>query len=71
MRKNNTTTIVDQLKNAVQTSGITSYALAKQAGIGRAALGRFIHGERGLTLDSAAALCHVLGLELSPTKKGR
>ena len=71
MSKSKPTSIAEQLRQAVQDSGQTPYALAKLAGIDRSALLRFLHDERGLTLDSAAALCDVLGLELRPVKKGK
>lgn len=69
MSKSKPANIVEQLRQAVQASGQTPYALAKLAGIDRAALGRFVHRERGLTLDSAASLCTVLGLELRRVRK--
>jgi plasmid maintenance system antidote protein VapI len=62
-------TVADQLRRAILDYGETPYALAKRAGVSRAALGRFIHGQRGLNLDSTAALCLVLGLELKPIKE--
>lgn len=60
-------TIVDQLRQAIRESGMTSYALGKAAGIGQPIIDRFIGKERMPRLDTAAKLAAVLGLEL--TKK--
>lgn len=59
------TTIVDQLRAAVESSGLSDYELARRAGRNRSVINRFMTGQRGLTLDTACALCEVLGLRLA------
>ena len=59
--KNN---ISDQLRNAIIASGQTLYALAAAAGVSAAQVGRFVSGQRGLTLESAGKLAGVLCLTL-------
>lgn len=61
---------VEQLREAVRQSGQSLYAVAKGSGVDYAVLSRFMHGERGLNLDTAARLMEHLGLELRPVKKG-
>ena len=56
--------IGDQLRNAITGSGQTLYTLANAAGISAAQVGRFVSGQRGLTLESARKLASVLGLTL-------
>ena len=63
--------INDTLKQAVIESGISHYQLAKETGIDRRAIGRFIHGGRGsnIGINSAAILAEYFGLELRPKAK--
>ncbi len=61
-------TIVKQLKDAIAKSGQSRYALSCASGVEQSALSRFMSGERGLSLESAARLADVLGLELRPKK---
>ena len=67
--------LAEQLRAAVRAAGLTTYALARDAGIDRAVAVRFMNGERGLNLDSASKVCRLLGLQLRPvrrrSKKGR
>jgi plasmid maintenance system antidote protein VapI len=48
-------TLVENLKAAIAESGVT----------------RFVHGKRGLSLESASKLADVLNLELRPRRKVR
>lgn len=59
----------ETLRRAAKDSEQTAYALAKGSGIDRAAVVRFLNGERGLNLDSAGLLAEYLGLELRPVRK--
>jgi len=49
---------------AIKKTGKTHYALGQMAGVSPAGIDRFISGERGISLATAAKLCAVLGLEL-------
>lgn len=68
--KKNQKNAVEQLRSAVECCGQTLYAVAKGSGVSYAVLTRFLHGERGMNLDTAARLMDYLGLELRPVKKG-
>lgn len=59
-------TIVYTLKEAIRDSGRTHYNIGKAAGIGPEILDRFVYGERGIHLQTAAKICEALGLELKP-----
>jgi hypothetical protein len=58
--------IVRALRKAIKQDLRTINALAVEAGIPVPVLWRFVQRERGMTLDSAAALAEALGLELQP-----
>lgn len=65
----------DQLRRAIEDSGLTRYRIAQDANINESALCKFFHGERGLSLDAVDKLVEVLGLKLvaddKPTAKKR
>ncbi len=66
------TDIIEQLKAAINGSGKSRYALSCASGVPQSALSRFMSGERGLSLESAAKLADALGLELRPKRsRGR
>jgi transcriptional regulator with XRE-family HTH domain len=60
--------IVEQLKQAIKRSGETQYAIAQATGISQSVLNRFINGERGISLETAAKLCQYLDLDLAPRR---
>jgi len=60
--------IVEQLQQAIKRSGETQYAIAQATGISQSVLNRFINGERGISLDTAAKLCQYLDLDLAPRR---
>lgn len=57
-------TLADTIRAAVRESGLSTYAVAKGAGVSQPVLHRFMSGERGLNLDTADRLCRFLGLRL-------
>jgi plasmid maintenance system antidote protein VapI len=61
-------TLAEDLKAAIAASGMNDNQLAKAAGISPIAIGRFVRGERGLTLESAGKIAAVLGLRLTKSE---
>jgi plasmid maintenance system antidote protein VapI len=57
--------IVDQLRKAMRDSGETEYGIAKAAGVPQSVVNRFVRGERGISLETAARLCACLELQLT------
>lgn len=57
--------LVDQLRRAMRDSGETAYAIAKGSGVSQSVVNRFVSGERGISLETAAKLCEYLKLELA------
>lgn len=54
--------IAEQLRTAVVEAG--TYHTAKDSGVAYAVLLRFVNGERGINLATAAKVAETLGLEL-------
>ena len=48
MAKRRTNKLSDQLRQAIDDSGLTLYRLAKLAAMNESALGKFYHGKRGV-----------------------
>ena len=61
--------IQEQLREAIRKSELTCYRISQLAGVTESQLSYFINHQRSLTLDSAAKIADVLGLELKPTRK--
>ena len=68
--KRRVTDIEDALRRAVRQDERSRYELARLSGVSQAQLSLFVNRKRTLTLNTAAKLAKVLGLELRPTKKG-
>jgi hypothetical protein len=56
--------ISDQLRRVILDCGQTRYAICKATGIGQDVLSRFIHGERGLSMEVLDTVGQYLGLRI-------
>lgn len=74
MAKRRTNLLTDQLRQAIDDSGITRYRIAKETGISESALAQFYNGHRGLSMEALNALGEYLQLKITlgrkPGKKG-
>ena len=61
----------DQLRQAIEDSGLSSSEIARQAEISHAQVLRFLSGERDLRLETAGLICQALGLALAEASRGR
>ncbi len=60
----------DQLRDAVNDSGMSRYAICKAIGMNQGAMSRFMSGRSGLSLETIDKLAELLGLEIaSPNAK--
>jgi len=59
----------DQLRRAVEDSGLTLYRIAKGSGIAYQVLHRFARGERDLTLETASKLADYFGMRLTRPRR--
>lgn len=60
-----------QLQAAIAASGQSLYAVAQGSGVSAPSLQRFVLGERGITLETAAKVAAYLGLVLMPDLKAK
>ena len=63
--------ITDQLRQAMDESGRSRYALAKETGIDGSTLHRFYYEEGSLSAGGIDKLAEALGLELKPKRPAR
>ena len=61
--------ILDDIREAIETSGESRYAIAKATGLSQTTLSRFVNGERGLSVDALETLADHLGLEVVLKKR--
>ena len=54
----------DQVRNAIDNSGLTRYRIAKETQIDESALAKFYNGHQGLSLKALDRLGEYLGLEI-------
>ncbi len=64
-------TFADLIRATTEARSLTAYALARDSGVNSAVVGRFLKGQRDVTLATAERLCRALGLELRPTRRRR
>lgn len=60
--------IIDELRRAIRDSGESEYAIGRATGVSQSILSRFVNGERGISLETAAKLASYLELELRPRR---
>lgn len=67
--------LTDQLRQAIDDSGLTRYRIAKETGISESALAQFYNGHRGLSMEALNALGEFLQLTIQlgrkPETKGK
>ncbi len=69
MAKKRTELLTDQLRQAIDDSGLTRYRIAKETGISESALAQFYNGHRGLSIEALNALGEYLQLKITLGRK--
>ena len=64
MAMKRTKKLTDQIRQAIDDSGLTRYRIAQDTGLDESTLAKFYHGTRGLSLDNLDRLCQFLGLKV-------
>jgi DNA-binding phage protein len=64
-RKKEAPGLIEQLKQAIRTSGKTVYRISKDSGVGSDQLSRFLSGKRTLELPAVERICRALNLQLT------
>jgi len=70
-RKSKKTAVSEQLRQAIEDCGQSRYAICKSLGLDQGQLSKFMHGQRGLSLETVDRLCAHLGLELRQQSRKR
>ena len=64
----------DQIRRAVDDSGLSRYRISKELGVAESTMSRFMSGKGGLSMEHLDALAELLGLRIAHnrrrTKKG-
>lgn len=63
--------LLDEIRRAIEASGLTRYQIAKETGIAQSQLSRLVNGERGLSVEAIEQLAHYLDLEIVIRHKRR
>lgn len=58
----------DQIRRAVDASGMSRYRICKELGIAESTLSRFMAGKGGLSMENLDALADLLGLDITTGK---
>jgi DNA transposition AAA+ family ATPase len=61
--------LTDQLREAIDHSGMSRYAIAKAIGLDQATISRFMAGKGGLGLETVDKLAAMLHLRLETGRK--
>ncbi len=64
MAKKRSNLMSDQLRQAIDDSGLTRYRIAQESGISETALSLFYNGQRGLSMKALNALGECLKLTI-------
>jgi len=62
-------TVSDQLKAAIDASGLSRYAICKAIGMDQSVMSRFMAGTGGLSTEMTDKLCEFLGQHLVTAKQ--
>ena len=71
MGKRRSKKLSDAVRKAIDDSGESRYAIAKETGINESALAKFYNGHRGITMETLDRLGEYLGLRIVMDRKPR
>jgi DNA transposition AAA+ family ATPase len=63
-KKKQRLSLSDELRQAIERSGVSRYSIWQQTGIDQGSLSKFMDGERGLGIESIDKLADLLGLHI-------
>ncbi len=61
----------DQIRAAVDASGLSRYAICKAIGLPESSMSRFMSGKSGLSLDALDRLAALIGLSVKLVTRGK
>lgn len=71
MAKRSPKLLSDQVRQAIDDSGLSRYAIAQETGIDESALSKFYNRKRGFNTDTLDALGEFLGLRIVVDRKAK
>jgi transcriptional regulator with XRE-family HTH domain len=60
----------DQIRQAVDASGLSRYRISKELGVAESTMSRFMSGQGGLSMEYLDALADLLNLDIKTRKRG-
>jgi transcriptional regulator with XRE-family HTH domain len=57
--------LADQLRQAIDASGLSRYAICKLTGISESRMSRFMNRKAGLSVESVETICRAIDAELT------
>jgi predicted XRE-type DNA-binding protein len=63
-KKQQRASLSDELRQAIERSGLSRYSIWQQTGIDQGSLSKFVDDERGLGMESIDKLADLLGLHI-------
>ena len=63
-KKKQRLSLSDELRQAIERSGVSRYSIWQQTGIDQGSLSKFMDGERGLSIESIDQIAELLGLHI-------
>jgi DNA transposition AAA+ family ATPase len=63
-KKKQRLSLSDELRQAIERSGVSRYSIWQQTGIDQGSLSKFMDGERGLSIESIDTIAELLGLHI-------
>jgi DNA transposition AAA+ family ATPase len=70
-KKKQRLSLSDELRQAIERSGVSRYSIWQQTGIDQGSLSKFMDGERGLGMESIDKLAELLGLHIVAESESR
>jgi transcriptional regulator with XRE-family HTH domain len=64
MRSRKRMKLTDQIREAIEQSGVSRYRIAQETGIDQSTISKFMLGHRGLSMEALDAIADELGLEV-------
>ena len=71
MSKRKKTKLSDQVRQAIDDSGLTRYRISQETGIDESALSKIYNGQRGFNSDTLDILGEYLGLRIVMDRKAK
>jgi hypothetical protein len=70
-KKKQRLSLSDELRQAIERSGVSRYSIWQQTGIDQGSLSKFMDGERGLGMESIDQIAELLGLHIVAKPESR